>query len=73
MSPEQLDRELEIYRARALHFADLFLLILHFPELTGKERHYMVDLICLAEEAPEDHRPEIEYLIDRLYALQMLN
>jgi hypothetical protein len=35
----------------------------------------MEDLICLAEEAPDDRRAEIEYLIDRFDALQkrMLN
>ncbi len=35
----------------------------------------MEDLICLAEEAPDDLRAEIEYLIDRFDALQkrMLN
>ena len=75
MKPEDLDRKLEGYRAKALHFAGLLELGLRFPELTGQVRHYMEDLICLAEEAPEDRRSEIEYLIDRLDALQqqMLN
>jgi hypothetical protein len=75
LKPEDVDRELKIYRAKALHFAGLLEVGLRFPELTGQVRHYMEDLICLAEEAPEDRRPEIEYLIDRFDALQkqMLN
>lgn len=75
MKSEDIDRELEMYRAKALHFAGLLEVGLRFPELTGQVRDYMEDLICLAEEAPENRREEIEYLIDRFNALlkQMLN
>ncbi len=70
MRSEDVDRELEIYRAKALHFAGLLEVGLRFPELTGHVRHYMEDLICLAEEAPEGRRPEVEYLIDRFDSLR---
>jgi len=59
MKPEYVDRELELYRARALHFVDLLVLGLRFPELIGQVRDYMEDLICLGAEAPEDRRSEI--------------
>lgn len=73
MKSEDVDRELEIYRAKALHFAGLLEMGLRFPELTGQVRHFMEDLICL--EAPEERRSEIDYLIDRFDAIQkqMLN
>lgn len=75
LKSEDVDRELEIYRAKALHFAGLLEMGLRFPELTGQVRHFMEDLICLAEEAPEERRSEIDYLIDRFGAIQkqMLN
>lgn len=75
MKRETIDQELERYRSHALHFAGLLAAGLRFPELVGDVRAYMEDLICLAEEAPDDRRAEIEYLIDRFDALQkrMLN
>jgi hypothetical protein len=72
---EAVDQDLDRYRRHALHFAGLLAAGLRFPELVGNVRDLMEDLICLMEEAPEDRRAEIEYLIDRFDELQkrMLN
>jgi hypothetical protein len=67
---EAIDQDLDRYRRHALHFAELLAAGLRFPELVGNVRAYMEDLICLMEEAPDDRRAEIEYLIDRFDELQ---
>lgn len=70
MRAELVDEEIESYRALLLHWAEIAAQgewPLGFFQMV---RNRTDALICLLEEAPENRRWEIEYMVDRFEALQ---